>query len=74
MQLTCLWYSAGRTAQQVKNPPAMPETQETGVRSLGREDALKEEMATHPNILAWRITQTEEPGGLGPQRCRLRHE
>ena len=66
----CLWHNAGRMAQQVKNPPAMPETQETGVRSLGREDSLKEEMATHPGILAWRIPQTEEPGGLGPQSCR----
>ena len=34
------------------------------VRSLGWEDALEEEMATHPSILAWRISWTEEPGGL----------
>ena len=45
----------------VKNPPAM---QETWVRSLGWEDPLEKEMATHSSILAWRIPWTEEPGGL----------
>ena len=35
-------------------------------QSLGREDALEEEMATHSSILAWRIPWTEEPGGLQP--------
>ena len=34
------------------------------VRSLGREDSLEKEMATHSSILAWRIPWTEEPGGL----------
>ena len=48
----------------VKNPPTMQEPQETQVRSLGWEDALEEEMATHSSILAWRIAWTEEPGGL----------
>ena len=38
--------------------------QETWVRSPGWEDPLKEEMATHSSILAWRIHWTEEPGGL----------
>ena len=37
----------------------------TQVRSLGREDALEEGMATHPSILAWRTPWTEEPGGIG---------
>ena len=37
---------------------------ETRVGSLGREDPLEEEMATHSRILAWRIPWTEEPGGL----------
>ena len=37
--------------------------QEAWVRSLGREDPLEEEMATHSSILAWRIPWTEEPGG-----------
>ena len=44
----------------VKNLPAM---QETGVQSLGQEDPLKKEMATHFSILAWEIQWTEEPGG-----------
>ena len=48
-------------SQMVKNLPTM---QETGVRSLGREDALENEMATRSSILAWRIPWTEEPGGL----------
>ena len=46
---------------------------ETWVRSLGWEDPLEEEMATHSSILAWRIPWTEEPGGLqsmGSQRVR----
>ena len=38
--------------------------QETWVRFLGREDPLEKEMATHSDILAWRIPWTEEPGGL----------
>ena len=42
----------------------MQETQETWVPSLGREDPLEEEMATHTIILAWRIPWTEELGGL----------
>ena len=45
----------------VKN---MPEMQETQVRSLGREVPLEKAMATHSDILAWRIPWTEEPGGL----------
>ena len=45
----------------VKNPPAMLETQ---VQSLGREDFLEKEMATHSSILAWRIPWTENPIGL----------
>ena len=45
----------------VKNLPAMQETQ---VRLLGGEDPLEKGMATHSSILAWRISQTEEPGSL----------
>ena len=61
---------ASLVAQMVKNLPAMPET---WVQSLGWEDPLKESMATHSSILAWRIPSTEEPGGLrsvGSQRVR----
>ena len=56
--------SRGRSSQialMVKNPPAM---RETWVRSLGWEDPLENDMATHSNILAWRIPWAEEPGGL----------
>ena len=55
----------------VKNLSATQETQETWVRSLGREDPLEKEMATHSSILAWKIPWTEEPGRLqstGSQR------
>ena len=54
----------------MKNQPASEETQ---VRSLGGEDPLEEEMATHSSILAWKMPWTEEPGGLssmGLQRVR----
>ena len=55
-------------AQTVKRLPTMQETQ---VQSLGQEDLLEKEMATHSSILAWEIPQTEESGGLqsmGSQR------
>ena len=42
----------------------LPPMRETWVRSLGQEDPLEKEMATHSSILAWRISWTEEPGGL----------
>ena len=50
--------------QWIKNPPTMQQTQETRVRSLGWEDPLEKEMATHSSILAWEISWTEEPSGL----------
>ena len=59
---------ASLVAQVVKNLPVM---WEIWVRSLSWEDPLKKGMATHSNILAWRIPWTEEPGGLqsmGSQR------
>ena len=55
---------ASPMAQQVKNPPAMQETQEMWVCSLGQEGPLEKEMATHSSILARKISWTEEPGGL----------
>ena len=57
-------------AQRLKRLPGMQETQ---VRSLGQEDPLGKEMATHSSILAWEIPWTEEPGRLqstGSQRVR----
>ena len=57
-----LQYSwASQVAQTVKNLPAMWETQ---VQSLGLEDPLEKEMATHSSVLAWRIPGKGEPGGL----------
>ena len=59
------WHYSGHwvylVAQSVKNLPAMQEIQ---VQSLGWEDPLKKEMATHSSIFAWEIPWTEEPGGL----------
>ena len=52
---------ASLVAQRLKSLPAM---QETRVQSLGQEDPLEKEMATHSSILAWRIPWMEEPGGL----------
>ena len=57
-------------AQRLKRLPGMRETR---VRSLGQEDPLEKEMATHPSTLAWRIPRREEPGRLqsmGSQRVR----
>ena len=48
-------------AEMVKHLPTM---QETWVRSLGQEDPLEKEIATHTSTLAWKIPWTEEPGGL----------
>ena len=49
--------------------------QETRVRSLGREDALEEGMATHSSVLAWEIPWTEKPGGLQSMGShRVRHD
>ena len=61
-------FRASLVAQRVKRLPAM---QETWVRSLGQEDPLEKEMATHSSILAWKIPWTEKPGrqqSMGSQR------
>ena len=52
---------ASLVVQSVDNLPAI---QKTWIQSLGQEDPLEEEMATHSSILAWRIPWTEEHGGL----------
>ena len=49
---------------------SMKELQETWVWSLGQEDPLEEEMATHSSILAWKIPWTEEPGKLQSMRSQ----
>ena len=61
---------ASLVAQTVKNPLAM---QETWVQSLGREDPLEKEMATHSSVFAWKIPWTEEPGGLQSMGVTNRH-
>ena len=67
---TCIHW-ASLMAQWVKNLPAMQETQEMQIHSLGQEDPLEEEMATPSRTLAWEIQWTEESRGLqskGSQR------
>ena len=54
----------------VKNQPVMHEMQEMWVRSLGQKDRLEKEMATHSNILAWKIPWTEEPAWLWSMRSQ----
>jgi len=64
----CVCVYASLVAQRVKH---LPVTWKIQVRSLGQEDPLEKEMATHSSILAWRISWTEEPGGpqsMGSQR------
>ena len=64
-----MWVS--QMVQCVKNSPAIQETLETQVPSLGWEDPLEEEMASNSSILAWKIPWTKEPGRLqsmGSQR------
>ena len=61
-------FGASLVAQRLKRLPGMRETR---VRSLGWEDPLEKEMATHSSTVAWKIPQTEEPGRLqsmGSQR------
>ena len=67
---TLLMFLTSLVAQMVKCLPTMRETR---VQSLGREDPLEKEMATHSSILAWKIPWTEEPGrpqSMGSQRVK----
>ena len=65
MDFRDMW--ASPVAQMVRNLPAM---QETWVQSLGWEDPLEKRMATHSNVLDWRIPWTEEPGKLQFMGCK----
>ena len=57
-----MWgFPSGSMVKKKKNLPAI---QETWVQSLGWEDPLEREMATHSSILSWTVSWTEEPGGL----------
>ena len=62
-----VFIQASLVAQTVKNQPAM---QETWVQSLSQKDPLEKGMATHSSILAWKISWTEEPGGLQSMRLQ----
>ena len=65
------YFGASLVAQMVKRLPAV---RETGVRSLGQEDPLEKEMATHSSVLAWRIPGTGGPDGLPSMGShRVRH-
>ena len=67
-------YQVALVVKKKKICPPFQETQKTGVQSLGWEDPLEKEMATHSSILAWKIPWAEEPGQLQPlgsQRFRL---
>ena len=69
-QYSAWLFEASLVAQRLNRLPIM---RETWVQSLGREDSLEKEMATHSSILAWRIPWMEKPGGLqstGSQRVR----
>ena len=70
MQNRAIW--ASLVAHPVKNLPTIQETQ---VPFLGQEDPLEKGMATHSSTLAWRISWTEEPGGLQRMELqRVRHD
>ena len=60
-------YRTSLVAQMVKHLPMMRETR---VQSLGREDLLEKDMATHSSILAWKILWTERLQSMGSQRVR----
>ena len=67
------WFGWSQVVQGVKNPPTMQEMQKIWVTSLDQEDPYEECMATHSNILAWKIRWSEKAGGLqsiGLQRIR----
>ena len=70
MYLQCRYMEKGFPCSlAAKNLPAMQETQEMLVQSLGLEDPLQKEMATHSSVLAWEISWREEPGG-SPWDCK----
>ena len=58
------WVAKSRAHSFEAEEKHLPTTRETWVGSLGREDPLEKEMATHSSILAWKIPWMEEPGGL----------
>ena len=73
MFITCLYYTTWGLpgGSVVKNPPAMQEMQ---IQTLGGEDSLEKEMATHSSNLAWKIPWTEEPRALHSTSHKVRHD
>ena len=72
VSVLCHYHTTSLVAQTVKRLPTMQDTQ---VQSLGQEDLLEKEMATHFSILAWKIPRTEEPGRLQPmESLRVGHD
>ena len=71
-----LWigHMASSMTQQVKNLPAMQETQEMWVWSLGQKDPLEEKTATHCSFLAWKIPWTEDLAGYSPRVAKSQHD
>ena len=65
-------FGASQVAQWLRIHLLMQETQEPWVRSLGQEDPLEEEMATHSSIRAWKIPWAEEPGRLQVKELQSR--
>ena len=61
---TCLLRISIRISLVAQMVKCLPTMQETWVRSLGQEDSLEKEMATHSSTLTWKISWTEEPGRL----------
>ena len=59
-----MWLKGSKTSPVAQMVKCLPTTRETWVRSLGWEDLVEKEMATHSSTLAWKITWTEEPGRL----------
>ena len=72
--LSSIPLGASQVALVVKNARANAEEQGMWFPSLDQEDCLNEGMATHSSILAWKVPWTEEPGGYGTWRLRVRHD
>ena len=73
MDIGLLWWLSGKKKKNTCLPKQ--ETQKTQAQSLGREDRLEEEMATHSSILVWEVPWTEEPGRLQSMGLhRVRHD
>ena len=70
-----LWTAASQASLVPQRVKHLLKMQETWVRSLGQEDSLEKEMATHSSVLAWRIPRMLEPGGLPSLGShRIRHD